>query len=335
MDFWTTTWSAVLGGVITFILTAVPMGMVERRRRAKRSRLDESAPPTASDDHSVSVDVSGQNHGPITAKVADNRSYRSSKKVKTVVNQPARPAQGSGSDSDTAASFGLIGVAVVGMLVLATAFVWAYSYLFIGMACALGVVLGMIAAMCRESYEATGAWSHRASGMVIRAGALSVAFIATWLVLRSTVRGVMSLEAMNRTVVAAPDAVASTTNPVALFLSAGFERVKTFFTVYGPAGAGFAVFLLLSLFVLVLVMLSLVRSCIDWSLFVRQHGGERLPKRLRRRAKAFGSRSPRMQVVGLIGFIAACVVAVLLATGLGFDGMTLLQNGLVPAVPTP
>jgi hypothetical protein len=78
-----------------------------------------------------------------------------------------------------------------------------------------------------------------------------------------------------------------------------------------------------------------VRSCIDWSLFVRQHGGERLPKRLRRRAKAFGSRSPRMQAVGLIGFIAACVVAVLLATGLGFDGMTLLQNGLVPAVPTP
>lgn len=335
MDFWTTTWSAVLGGIITFIFTAVPMGMIERRRRSRRPRPDESAPPAASDDHSVSVDVSGQNHGPITAKVADNRSYRSSKKVKTVVNQPAPPAQGSGSDSDSATAFGLVVLAVVGMLVLATAFVWAYSYLFIGMACALGVVLGMVAAMCRESYQATGAWSHRASGMVIRAGALSVGFIATWLVLRSTVRGVMSLEAMNRTVFAAPEATGSSTHPVALFLSAGLERVTTFFTVYGPVGASFAVFLLLSLFMLVLVMLSLARSCMDWSLLLRQQGGERLPKRLRRRAKAFGSRSPRMQVLGLVGFIGACVVAVLLATGLGFDGMTLLQNGLVPAAPTP
>lgn len=337
MDFWSTTWSAVLAGVVTFVLTTVPMGIAEAARRARRPSSPAATPPAPLDDHSLGIAVAGDNSGTINTRLEDNRSFRSSKKIKKVITTPGRTAlatgAGHGGGQGDEFAYGLLALGL--LVVLATLFIWAYPFLFVIMACGLGVVLGMVVAGCRQSLHVHGVWTRRATGVVTRAVAVTVGLIVTSAVMRSTVRGLMSLEAMNHAIFASPDAPATTTNPLGAFLEAGIERVVSFFRTYGWAGAEFALSLFLSVVVIALVMLSVAITSVDWSLSLRQESGEKLRKRSRRRAKAFLRRSLTGQIWGHLWVVVFCGAAVALAAGLGFDALTAIKEGMTPTLAPP
>lgn len=340
MDFWSTTWSAVLGGVLTFILTSLPMVLSERRRWNRRPTTGDETPPAPTDDHSVDVDVSGENHGTITAKVEDNRRYKTSKKVTKVSNPPARTSptptsSGGGGDDDLGQGVAWVFLYIGVMLAVATVFVWAYPYLFVLLACAWGVVAGVAVAGCVQSYRVHDRWTYTATGTVIRTIAATAALIVVWVAVQHTVRGAMSLAAMNGTVVGIPDPVgAPPANPVVAFVLAGLERVKGFNAAYGLEGAGFAVTLLLSVCVVAAVLLALGRRSRVWAQVLRKQSGEKIPKKWRRSVKAFIRRTRANRLFGMVGVIAACTVAVALATGAGYDGYQYLI-GMLMSSTTP
>lgn len=344
MDFWSTTWSAVLGGVLTFVLTSLPMMLSERRRRNRLPTSDDEIAPQPTDDHSIDVDVSGENHGTITSRVEDNRSYKTSKKITKISHAPSRtnptPTAVGGGDDVLGQGVAWVFLYVGVMLAVATVFVWAYPYLFILLSCFWGAVAGMAVAGSVQSYRVHGRWTHTATGTVIRTVAATAALIVVWVAVQRTVRGAMSLAAMNSTVLATPDPLGvPASNPIITFVLAGLERVKSFNTAYGLEGAGFAVTLLLSVCVVAAVLLALGRRTRVWAHALRKHGGEKIPKKWRRRVKLFARRSRANRFFGLAGVVAACVAAVALATGTGYDGyqnlIIMLSSSTAPTTLFP
>lgn len=309
MDFWTSTWSAIVAGVVVLIITSVVTSLT--RVRPPHGRPGQGL---AASNHGIITGVNGDNNGHINSSIVDNRSYVNNN---TTFHQSVIP--NSSSESELENTFGKMLLYGVAALIAATVFVVAFPILPLILTVVLGVVIGYSLGAIWRSFRSRGRLDRFAKFLIIKVLIMVAASIAVWVTVRNTIRGTLGISNMaERVSVGATNPDPEAGIPIRL-LTDLTSRVSIFASEFGFAGVLFALLLLASLALLTALSLAVFQQTHTWWKLLDSEEGRTVNAKYEKRIMALSIRSNREFIIEVVVFIASGAVAWFLADGIVFD----------------
>ncbi|MFD4421925.1 hypothetical protein ACFWN7_10530 [Agromyces sp. NPDC058484] len=324
MDFWTSVWVAVVSGVVLFLLTVVPYDLLTRSKRATGPTIKDSS--VTSGDGPV-VTMNGDGDGDRSAKVKYNHTEKHvTNKNSTTINNPPLAA----SEDDTTNTIGMILGILGAVIVTAVLFVLYFQILFWIYVLATAVVLGLIVNVVTAGVRAHG-WNQPAKTLTALTVVTATAITLSWIGIFTTVRNVLHVEAMQRTIVTTPNP-AGTNRGMFQRLA---DQVQLFLDVYGMPGVSFAVLLFLGVAAAGVLLVLLVTEALEYRRYIAAIDGRIPKKKARKRALAHGTRSGGRLAVVWGGTVAVAAIALMCSSGLAFDLIQAVQAQRINIATAP